>query len=225
MGVPVLNRADSIENADDKWKTHQALAKAGLPQPRSYYFPEKETSSLSTGLKGEHFVLKSLKGSKGNGVEKKKKGENVTTLSTQDFVQQQVQGKEGTDYRYLVLNGQVLAAMKRVAPEGQFLSNIAQGAKPERVEIDPKMADLAVKASKALNLQVAGVDMMLDDEEGPVILEVNGTPGFMGLEKATGLNIAEHFLKAAVKLTHKAKSRENVVFLEPNAKPRRSFLA
>lgn len=196
MGIPVLNTADAIEDAEDKFKTHQLLAKKHIPQPRSLYSPYPGEVEEIGQLKGDMLVLKTLRGCKGQGVEFLKRREVANRIGSDNFAQEIAEGEKGVDYRYLVINGKVIAAMKRSAVDGGFLSNASLGGAVEPVEIDPTMEKLAIKAAKAIDLDIAGIDIMTTDA-GPVVIEVNSTPGFIGLEKATGQNIAALILQAA----------------------------
>ena len=197
MGIPVLNTASAIENAEDKFITHQLLAIDKLPQPKSLYSPFPGEVEELENLEGDILVNKSLRGSKGKGVEFLPRREVAERIGNDNFVQEIAKGEKGVDYRYLVIHGKVTAAMKRKAANGGFLSNASLGGNVEAVKIDPEMEELAIKSAKALNLEVAGVDIMTT-EQGPVVIEVNSTPGFIGLEKATGKNIAAEILQAAL---------------------------
>lgn len=198
MGIPVLNTASAIENAEDKFVTHQLLAQERLPQPKSLYspYPGSVDEELSH-LKGKFLVHKVLKGCKGMGVEFLPRRDVEESLSQGTFVQEMASGEKGVDYRYLVIHGNVVAAMKRKAADGGFLSNASLGGQVESVPVEPELAELALKAAKAVQLDVAGIDIMKTNE-GPTVIEVNSTPGFIGLEKATGQNIAKEILNAAI---------------------------
>jgi ribosomal protein S6--L-glutamate ligase len=215
-GIPVLNSSLAIENAEDKFVTHQLLAKAKLPQPRSLYSPfEGEVEELGQ-LKGDTLVLKNLRGCKGNGVEFLNRIDTMEQIGPGNFAQELATGPKGVDFRYLVVNGQVKAAMKRSSADGGFLSNASKGGNVEGVQPNPIMSDMAIKAAKALNLDVAGVDIMNTDE-GPIVIEVNSTPGFIGLEKATGKNIAKMILDAAIQKYQDSQ--------KPNNKPHLNRIA
>jgi ribosomal protein S6--L-glutamate ligase len=197
MGVTVLNSANAIENAEDKFVSHQLLAKAKLPQPRSLYSPYPGEVEELKHLKGDTLVQKTIRGCKGMGIEFLNRRRVSSTISGENFAQELADVEIGTDYRYLVIHGKVVAAMKRSAADGGYLSNASLGGDVHAVPLDPEMSDIAVKAAKALNLEIAGVDLM-KSKKGPVVIEVNSTPGFTGLERATGKNIAAEIIAAAV---------------------------
>ena len=116
----------------------------------------------------------------------------------------------GRDYRAFVVGNEVVAAMMRTAPKGEFRSNIHRGGEGKLIRLPKSFERAAIQASKVLDLQVAGVDLM-ESSSGPMILEVNSSPGFEGIEKATGLNIAEaivsHMIRHAKRKAHQAAAK------------------
>ena len=116
------------------------------------------------------------------------------------MLQQFIAEGAGRDYRVFVIGNEVVAAMMRTAPEGEFRANIHRGGEGHLVRLSKAYKDVALKAAKATGLEIAGVDLM-ESRNGPLILEVNSSPGFEGIEKATGLNIAgtilDHLIRRA----------------------------
>jgi ribosomal protein S6--L-glutamate ligase len=121
------------------------------------------------------------------------------------LVQEYVKESKGTDIRCLVIGGKVVAAMMRTAGEGEFRSNIHRGGKGQMVKITPEERSTAIRAARIMGLNVAGVDI-LRSNHGPVVLEVNSSPGLEGIEKATGINIAGMIIQ----------------YIEKNARPSRT---
>jgi len=114
------------------------------------------------------------------------------------IIQQFIGEAAGRDYRAFVVGDKVVAAMLRTAPEGEFRSNIHRGGEGQLVKLPRSFATAAIKAAKVLGLRVAGVDMM-ESKTGPMIIEVNSSPGFEGIERATGLNIAGTIMDEVIK--------------------------
>jgi ribosomal protein S6--L-glutamate ligase len=114
------------------------------------------------------------------------------------MLQKFIKESEGTDLRVFVVGGEVIASMKRIAKEGDFRSNIHRGALAQTVQPSQECKRMALRATKILGLQVAGVDM-LQTGKGPLLLEVNSSPGFQGLEEATSVNVAKKIIQYGVR--------------------------
>lgn len=204
MGVPVLNRADAVLRARDKLRSLQTLAERGIPVPRTAMARSPEAvERVLDRVGGPPVVLKLLHGTQGVGVILAETRAAVdATLDTlwglgQDIlIQEFVAESRGRDVRALVVDGEVVAAMRRQARPGEWRSNIHRGGVGEPVRLEPEYADAAVGAARAIGLDVAGVDL-LEGAEGPRVMEINASPGFEGLERATGVDVAGRIVRLA----------------------------
>ena len=206
IGTPVINRAKPIAAARHKFHSLRILAQHGLPIPPS--LTVGTTTSLENAVAeiGNYpFILKPFHGTHGRGVMLLDTPTSLTsTVDTlcdlhQDYVIQPfITEADGIDLRALVVGSEVIAAMKRSAPPGEFRANIHKGAAGEAITLTDDYTRLAIEATAALELEIAGVDL-LETNEGPVVLEVNPSPGFEELETVTGINIADAIIEFAVK--------------------------
>jgi ribosomal protein S6--L-glutamate ligase len=197
MGVWSLNESVAIGRSRDKLRSMQILARAGLGLPvTAFAHDPKQTADVLRMAGGAPVVIKLLEGTQGIGVvlgetEQSAKsvieafrGANVNIL-VQEFIKE----ANSQDIRALVIGGKVVAAMQRTGTPEDFRSNLHRGGKAEPIKITPEERSTAVRAARKLGLNVAGVDM-LRSNHGPVILEVNSSPGLEGIEQATGKDIA-----------------------------------
>ncbi len=202
MNVLSANESQAITRSRDKLRSLQLLARAGVGLPvTSFAHSTKDIGGVVDIVGGAPLVVKLLEGTQGVGVvlaETQKAAESVIgafrQLDANILVQQFVKEAKGADIRAFVVGGRVIAAMMRRAAEGEFRSNLHQGGKAERVKINPAERATAVQAAKTMGLEVAGVDM-LRGKDGPVVMEVNSSPGLEGIEKTTGVNVAEAIIK------------------------------
>jgi ribosomal protein S6--L-glutamate ligase len=134
--------------------------------------------------------------------------DTLRDLGEDVLVQQFLAKGAGHDYRAFVIGNQVVAAMKRTAAKGEFRSNIHRGGEGTLVKLTPQQRRVAVRAAQALNLSIAGVDLM-DSASGPMVLEVNSSPGFEGIEKATGLNVAGMMMDVLVESAKRASAKKS----------------
>lgn len=218
MGVPVLNSSASIALAKHKWASLQALSAKGIPVPPTTLmrFPTHLADTIAE-LGGAPVILKLLRGMQGAGVilaESPEAAESIMdtvwSLGEDIVAQKFIEESRGRDVRVLVIGGEAVAAMRRTAKPGDFRSNIHRGGLGERVEITPAMRDLSVRAADVLGLRVCGVDL-LESREGLLVLELNSSPGFQGLEEATERDIAVEMVKAAERLAGtRGSARERV---------------
>ncbi len=206
MGVPVLNGSDAIGRAKHKLGCLQTLAARGLPVPDTLIarYP-RDLDRLMKLLGGPPVILKLLRGTQGTGVifaESRSSVESmletIWSLGEDILLQRFIAESKGRDLRALVVDGRVHAAMRRIGAPGEFRSNIHRGGVGEAVKLDRAYERVALGAARAVGLRAAGVDM-LETSAGPVVLEVNASPGFEGLEEATGLNAARVLVQAAVR--------------------------
>lgn len=208
MGVPAVNSARSISRSRDKMRCLQLLAKGGVAVPRTVMARRggSPVSRIIEEVGGLPCIIKLLRGTQGVGVMiAHTLTEARTILGTfwglnQDvIVQKFVVESEGRDIRALVVGERVVGAMRRVARAGEFRSNLHRGGKGCLVELEDGYAQTAVRAAKAVGLGVCGVDI-LEASSGPRVMELNSSPGFEGLEKATGRDIARELVDYALSL-------------------------
>ena len=214
MGVPVLNRYLSVLNAKNKLRTSQILAQKGIPLPKTVVVRKFEYLDAAIDRVGGYpIILKSPYGSYGCGVvivESRRSLYSALDFMIQGMrsnilmIQEYVSEAEGADYRVFVVGGKVVASMKRQAKQGDFRSNLHLGGEAEKVRLTEKEKKLSIKAAKAMKLQIAGVDI-LRSNKGPVIMEVNANPGFVGLSKITGINVADKIVEYAIDYAKKKK--------------------
>ncbi len=212
IGTPVINRARPIAMARHKFHSLRILAQHGLPIPPSLtvgssYFLENAVAEM-----GDYpFILKPFYGTHGRGVMLLDTPTSLTSavdalcdLHHDYVIQPFIAEAGGVDIRVLVVGGEAIAAMKRSAPPGEFRANIHKGASGEAVTLPEQYIRLAIKATAALELQIAGVDL-LETNEGPVVLEVNPSPGFEELQSVTSIDIASAIIEFATEFGQKNK--------------------
>ena len=197
QGVSAVNGSHAIAQSRDKMRCLQVLAHAGIRVPKTVL--TRNTRSLRAVIErvgGMPAVMKILQGTQGLGVmlahSPVSLGSVMETLQGLDqdvIVQQFLAEGAGRDYRAFVIGGRVVAAMMRTAPPGEFRTNIHRGGEGTLVKLPKSYERAALRACKVLGLQIAGVDLM-ESRKGPMVIEVNSSPGFEGIERATGLNIA-----------------------------------
>jgi ribosomal protein S6--L-glutamate ligase len=216
LGAKLVNGSQAIAESRDKMRCLQVLTGARLQVPRSALTrTHRGLRSAVETCRGMPVVLKVLQGTQGVGVmlvhTPISLGSVVETLHglEQDvIIQQFIAEGAGRDYRAFVVGDRVVAAMMRTAPEGEFRSNIHRGGEGTLVKLPKDFERAAIRAAKVLGLQIAGVDLM-ESTDGPLILEVNSSPGFEGIEKATGMNVARLMMRQ-IKLTARARNRGKV---------------
>jgi len=197
QGVAMVNGPVAIEAVADKLQTLQILSRAGLPIPKTILGKFPVDVDIVERELGFPVVVKTLRGTRGNGVLLCANREQFNDLASlldgarpgADFIfQQYIAMSHGRDVRLLVVDGKVIAAMERRAVDGGFKSNISTGGQGFAFAPPPEMAKLAVSVADVLGLDVAGVDILFD-KDGYRICEANSSPGFQGLEKACGLSV------------------------------------
>lgn len=213
MGMRVLNSSDAILNSRNKFRGLQACAAHNIDIPQTIL--SRSLSDLPSAvrmIKNFPMVLKLLQGSQGIGVmlghDRTSVESILATMLDMDkdvLIQQFIRESHGSDIRALVIDGKVVAAMKRQARSGEFRANIHRGGWGETFKLPKSYERMALQATKAVGLDIAGVDL-LESSSGPKLLEINSSPGFQELEKATGKNIAELMVKLAIKKTKSRKS-------------------
>ncbi len=197
MGVFTIASSDAILRSRDKLRSLQRLSKAGIGMPKTVFTNySRDVEEVIEHVGGTPVIIKLLEGTQGLGVvlaESKNAAESVLEafngLEARVIVQEYIKEAKGADLRALVVDGQVVGAMKRQAKEGEFRSNLHRGGSANIIKLEADELKLAVHAAKVLKLPVCGVDM-LQSSRGPLLLEVNSTPGLEGIETATQKNIA-----------------------------------
>lgn len=197
LGSYPLNESVAITRARDKLRSLQLLARQGIDLPITgiAHSPD-DTHDLIEMVGGAPLVVKLVEGTQGIGVvlaETRQAAESVVDafrgLNAHILVQEYIKEAKGRDIRCLVVGDEVVAAIERQAKEGDFRSNLHRGGVARVVEITPREREMALLAARTLGLDVAGVDILRADR-GPLVMEVNASPGLEGIEKTTGIDIA-----------------------------------
>ncbi|MEM7675183.1 MAG: 30S ribosomal protein S6--L-glutamate ligase [Myxococcota bacterium] len=197
MGVYTVNTSQAITRSRDKLRSMQLLARDGLGLPiTGFAHSVRDVDALIEAVGGAPLVLKLLEGTQGVGVvlaETNKAAESVIAafqqLDANILVQEFIKEAKGADIRAFVIGEKVVASMKRQGPDGEFRSNLHRGGTATNIKLTPEERSTAVRSAKTLGLRVAGVDM-LRSNHGPVVLEVNSSPGLEGIEEASGKDVA-----------------------------------
>ena len=206
MGAFSAVTSQAIVRSRDKLRSLQILSKNGLGMPKTAFtnFSKGGEKQLIEQVSGAPVIIKLLEGTQGLGVvlaETKKAAQSVVEafhgLKARIIVQEYIKEANGSDIRAFVVNGKVVGAMKRQGAEGEFRSNLHRGGVATVIKLSRAEKQAALNAAKALGLDVAGVDM-LQSLRGPLILEVNSSPGLEGIEGATGVNVAAEIIKFVV---------------------------
>ncbi len=197
MNVFTVNSSLAITRSRDKLRSHQILAKHELNMPKTIYATKVgDVDDLIASIGGAPLIIKMLEGTQGVGVvlaETQKAAKSVLEafygLRVNLLVQEFIEEAKGADIRAFVVGGKVVAAMKRQGVEGDFRSNIHRGGSAHPIKLSRTEKNLAIQAAKVMGLDVAGVDMIQSDR-GPLLMEVNSSPGLEGIEAATGIDVA-----------------------------------
>jgi len=198
MGVPVINSSESIDNVKDKLYTHQILAQSNLDIPKTMLLKHPIDVDFVQKNIGFPAIVKTISGSYGRGVflaETKKQFKQLLTMaeltkpSYNIIIQEFIKDTWGKDLRVLVVNNKVVGCMMRQATDDDFRANITRGGEGFPYEVNEQIEWLSAESSKALDLDIAGVDLLFDNG-GYKICEVNSNPGFEGMENFTKKNIA-----------------------------------
>lgn len=200
-GVYSINESVAIARSRDKLRAHQLLARKGVGMPiTGYAHGANATNDLIEFVGGAPVVVKIMESTHGNGVvlaETKKAAESLINafrgLDANFLVQEFIKEAGGADIRCFVVGDKVVAAMKRQGQEGEFRSNLHMGGSATLVKLKPEERAMAVKAAKTIGLDVAGVDILRSDR-GPLVLEVNSSPGLKGIETYTGIDVADKII-------------------------------
>ncbi len=214
MGVYPLNESVAIGRSRDKLRSMQLLARDGISLPvTTFAYDPKQTDEVLKLAGSAPLVVKLLEGTQGIGVvladtdrSAKSVIEAFRGANVNIMVQEFIKEAGGTDIRALVVGNKVVAAMKRSGAPGEFRSNLHRGGSAEVVRLSPEERSTALRAAKSMGLNVCGVDM-LRSNHGPVVMEVNSSPGLEGVEKATGKDIAGAIIAFLEKNAKAGKTR------------------
>ncbi len=214
MGVYSVNESVAISRSRDKLRAAQLLSRRGIGLPvTGFANSPDDTQDLLKIAGGAPVVIKLLEGTQGVGVvlaETRKAAESVIEafrgIGANFIVQEFIAEAGGADIRCLVLGDRVVAAMKRQGKEGEFRSNLHRGGSASLIKITPEERSTAVRSAKVMGLNVAGVDL-LRSNHGPVVMEVNSSPGLEGIETATNKDIAGMIIDFIQKHARQGKTR------------------
>ena len=207
MGVPTAVESQALVRSRDKLRSLQILARSGVGLPKTVFTNySKEVKKIIDSVGGAPLIVKLLEGTQGYGVvlaPTKKAAESIIeafhSMKARVIVQEFVEEAKGADIRAFVIGNKVVGAMKRQGKEGEFRSNLHQGGTGELIKLSKKERQVALTASKAMGLTIAGVDLLQSDR-GPLVLEVNSSPGLEGIEKTTNKDIATEMIQYVEKL-------------------------
>lgn len=201
LGVYSVASSQGIIQSRDKWTSFQILAAAGIPLPKTTLGSPAYLKDFLRDFGDGPVIIKMVKGTHGTGVilcENYKNAlstvETLQGLRSRFVMQEFIEESKGSDIRAIVVGDKVVASMKRFSKEGDFRSNLHQGGSAEVYTLSQKEKEVAIGAAKALNLAVCGVDI-LSSSRGPLVLEVNSTPGLEGIETTTGISVASEIIK------------------------------
>jgi ribosomal protein S6--L-glutamate ligase len=197
MGVFAANGSQAIARSRDKLRCLQLLSREGVGLPRTgFVHSAKDVDAVIEAVGGAPLVIKLIEGTQGIGVvlaETQKAAQSVIEafrgLDAYILVQEFIAEAKGADLRAFVVGGEVVAAMRRQAKPGEFRANLHRGGVAEAVELTDAERECALSAARIMGLYVAGVDL-LRSSRGPLVLEINSSPGLEGIEKASGVDIA-----------------------------------
>ncbi|MEM9334945.1 MAG: 30S ribosomal protein S6--L-glutamate ligase [Pseudomonadota bacterium] len=214
MGVYSINESVAINRSRDKLRASQLLSRKGLGLPvTGFANSPDDTDDLLNLVGGAPVVIKLLEGTQGVGVvlaETRKAASSVIEafrgLKANFMVQEFIKEADGADIRCFVIGDKVVAAMKRQGKEGEFRSNLHRGGTASLVKISPEERRTAVRSAKVMGLNVAGVDL-LRSNRGPVVMEVNSSPGLQGIENATGKDVASMIIQFIEKNARQGRTR------------------
>ena len=203
MGVPVINSSESIDNTKDKLYSHQILAQSNLDIPKTMLLKHPIDIDFVSKNIGFPAIIKTISGSYGRGVflaETKKQFKQLLTMAELSkpgyniIIQEFVKDTWGKDLRVLVVNNKVVGCMMRQSTDEDFRANLTRGGEGFPYEVNDQIEWLSTESSKALDLDIAGVDLLFDNG-GYKICEINSNPGFEGMENFTKKNIAEEIVQ------------------------------
>jgi ribosomal protein S6--L-glutamate ligase len=197
LGIPSTIDADPLTKVRDKLVVQQILTNEGIPMPNTYFPAEESDPDVWSFKPGNYpMIVKMLHGNRGAGVilaESQAALKSILDafqrLKEPVIIQEFIKEAKGRDIRAFVVNGEIVAAMERCAKSNDFRSNLHQGGNAVPIELSNVEKDIIIRTAKICELDVTGIDL-LRSEKGPLILEVNGSPGLEGIETVTGIDVA-----------------------------------
>lgn len=216
MNVFPTNESQGISRSRDKLRSLQLLSRNGIGLPvTGFAHSTKDIDGLIELVGGTPLIVKLIEGTQGVGVvlaETKKAAESVIAafrqLDANILVQEYIKEAGGSDIRAFVVGGRVIAAMRRQGAPGDFRSNLHRGGTAEKIKLTPEERSTAVRAAKTMGLNVCGVDL-LRSNHGPVVMEVNSSPGLEGIEETTGIDVAGKVIEFIEKNARPGKTRSS----------------
>ena len=200
MNVFSVVSAEAILQTRDKWTCSQLLSRFNVPIPKTILGSSSNLEYLLSNFKNEPVIIKILEGTHGNGViladtylSALSTIETLKTAGVKFLLQEYIKESKGTDLRVIVVGGKVVSAMKRQSKEGDFRSNLHRGGSSAKINLSYEEENIALRAAKAMKLGVCGIDI-LQSSRGPLVLEINSSPGLEGIEKTTEVNISEKII-------------------------------
>ncbi len=214
MGVFPLNESVAIGRSRDKLRSMQLLAQAGVGLPvTAFAHDPKQTDQVLEMVGGAPVVIKLLEGTQGIGVVLAETNNSARSIieafrgaNVNILVQEFIKEAGNSDIRVIVVGGKVVAAMERSGADGDFRSNLHRGGSSRKIRISPEERSTAIRSAKRMGLNVAGVDL-LRSNHGPVVMEVNSSPGLEGVEEATGVDVAGAIIDFLVKNAAPGKTK------------------
>jgi len=214
MGVYPVNESVAITRSRDKLRSLQLLSRRGIGLPRTIFAHRtNDPAEVIKRAGGAPVVIKLIEGTQGIGVmlsETDRAAESIIEafggVDTNILIQEFIKEAGGEDVRCLVIDGKVIAAMLRKGKEGEFRSNLHRGGSAKSIKISPQEREAAVTSAKAMGLNVCGVDL-LRSSRGPVVMEVNSSPGLEGIEKATDIDVAGKIIEFIEKSAKPGKTK------------------
>jgi len=206
-GIPVMNSPRAIERSVDKFYTTALLEAAGLTVPETVVCEHPDEALAAVRAMGDA-VFKPLFGSMGRGLVRVSdpdtalREERTKEELRAVFYVQRTIDHGGRDVRVFVIGGRVVGAIERLAPAGDWRTNVARGGIARKVDLPPEWNDIAVRAASAVGADYAGVDLLPSQDGTLYVLEVNGIPGWQGLQSATGIRVADALVEHLVSLVH-----------------------
>ncbi len=217
MKVPTVIESQALVRSRDKLRSLQILARSSVGMPKTVFTNySKETQTIIDSVGGAPLIVKLLEGTQGYGVvlaPTQKAAESIIeafhSMKARVIVQEFIQEAKGADIRAFVVNNKVVGAMKRQGKDGEFRSNLHQGGIATAIKLSKLEREAALTAARAMNLSVAGVDLLQSDR-GPLVLEVNSSPGIQGIEISTKKDIAAEIVKYVEILIDASQKRKNI---------------
>jgi ribosomal protein S6--L-glutamate ligase len=219
MGVFTANRSQAISRSRDKLRCLQLLARKGIGLPvTGFAHSTKDIDGLINIIGGAPLIIKLLEGTQGIGVvlaETNQAAKSVIEafrgLDANILVQEYIKEADGMDIRCIIVGDRVVAAMKRQGVAGEFRSNLHRGGRASKIRLTPEERSTSIRAAKAIGLRVAGVDI-LRSNHGPVVIEVNSSPGLQGIEMATGVDVAGKIIEFIEKKSSEGNKQDHILY-------------